>query len=240
MKHLSLFENFEIVEPINHGETLNNREINLLQGHNIIYPEWILKDDNYYYIFDHRCENIKDVPETYINAVCSKYNIVNYTINDDHTVDVLGVVSFNGPLNRIPLVFNKVSGYFFCNNNNLTTLEGSPKKIIGNFDCSNNKLTTLEGSPKEIGCDFNCSDNKLTTLEGSPVKVGWEFNCRGNKLTTLLGSTEEVGGHFDCRDNKLTTLEGGPKEVGGNFFCSRNPLRSLEYSGIIKGRLIYI
>jgi hypothetical protein len=51
-------------------------------------PEFIQKDDNYYYVFDHRCENIKDVPLTYINGICIKFNIDNYTINDDYSIDV--------------------------------------------------------------------------------------------------------------------------------------------------------
>ena len=81
MKHISLFENFEIVEPIIDGELLNNKEINFLEGYNIMCPEFILKDDNYYYVFNHRCENIKDLPATYIHGLCSKFYISDYTIN---------------------------------------------------------------------------------------------------------------------------------------------------------------
>jgi len=88
MKHISIFENFEIVDTIKSGEHLNDREINILQRYNILCPEWILKDDNYYHIFNHRCENIKDVPLTYINGICIKFNIDNYTINDDYSIDV--------------------------------------------------------------------------------------------------------------------------------------------------------
>ena len=128
MKHIKLFENFEVVEPIKYGEPLNNREINFLKGYNIIFPEWILKDDNYYYVFDHRCENIKDVPLTYIHSVCKKYDIKNYTINDDYSLDVIGNVNLNWfSLPQIPLKFNIVSGNFSCSNNKLTTLEGCPK-----------------------------------------------------------------------------------------------------------------
>ncbi len=219
MKHISLFENFEIDEPIIDGELLNNKEINFLQGYNILCPELILKDDNYYYVFNHRCENIKDVPETYINAVCSKYYIRKYTINDDHTIDVDGNVNIsNEKLTKIPLKFNIVSGHFIC---------------------SNNKLTTLEGSPKEVGTYFFCQYNNLTTLKGGPEDVGGNFYCNDNKLKTLEGSPRSVGGYFDCSENKLTTIECGPEHVGGNFYCKYNPLRQREYKGIIKGKLIY-
>jgi len=240
MKHLKLFESFEIVEPIKYGEPLNNREINFLKGYNVMCPEFILKDDNYYYVFDHRCENIKDLPETYIHGVCKKYNIKNYTINEDYTIDAHGDVNFRGKsLTKIPLEFNNVVRDFICSNNKLTTLEGSPEYVGGSFVCSNNQLTTLKGSPKEVGGYFVCPFNHLTTLEGSPKEVGGHFYCNNNKLTTLEGSPEYVGGRFNCERNKLTTLEGGPEYVGYDFYCSWNPLTSTEYKGIIKGKQRY-
>ena len=44
-----------------------------------------------------------------------------------------------------------------------TTYEGS-------FDCRNNNLTSLEGSPKIVKGDFYCANNKLTSLEGIPFQ----------------------------------------------------------------------
>jgi hypothetical protein len=211
MKHLKLFENFEVVEPIKYGESLNQKEINFLKEYNIPCPEWILKDDNYYYVFDHRCEKIKDLPLTYIHGVCSLLEITNYKINDDFTVDVGGDrgVFIDGrymdspayrlkliPSNKLPLKFNKVRGTFNCSYNKLTTLEGAPKQVGGNFFCENNKLTTLEGAPEYVGRDFRCVSNKLTTLEH------------------------------------------GPDYVGGDFICYDNPLESTEYKGTIKGYFI--
>jgi len=39
MKHIKLFESFEIAEPIKYGgEPLNNKELNFLQGYNIMCP----------------------------------------------------------------------------------------------------------------------------------------------------------------------------------------------------------
>ena len=219
MKHVTLFESFEIIDPIDYGEILNTREINFLQEYNVMYPEWIKKDDNYYYVFNHRCENIKDLPQTYIHAVCSKYGVKNYKINDDYSINVDGKVSFyNMGLSKLPLCFNNVSGFFECGGNKLTTLEGSPKEVGGHFLCADNELDTLEGGPKMVRGSFYCSDNKLKTLEGGPESVGGDFYCSYNNLTTMLGS---------------------PKYVGGDFFCYNNPLRSVKYNGIVKGSLIY-
>jgi hypothetical protein len=98
-----------------------------------------------------------------IHDICKKYKITNYTINSDGSIDVNGNVWLsNKGLTELPLVFNKVTGYFDCSNNKLTTLEGCPKWISGNFSCSYNNLTSLEFGPDYVGSNFWCNDNKLT------------------------------------------------------------------------------
>jgi len=92
-----------------------------------------------------------------------KYEIKNYTINPDLTVDVDGDVSLNGKnLTKIPVKFKTVTGDFFCYRNNLTSLEGSPATVGGYFYCYNNKLTSLEGSPTTLGGYLYCSENPLS------------------------------------------------------------------------------
>ena len=124
--------------------------------------------------------------------------------------------------------FGKVSGNFYCQDNQLTTLEGAPREVGGNFDCSSNNLTTPEGAPQKVGGYFRCLDNQLTTLEGAPQKVGGYFWCDSNQLTTLEGAPREVGGDFNCDKNQLTSLEGAPQKVGGDFSCENNQLTTLE------------
>ena len=96
-----------------------------------------------------------------IDSICREYGITNYTVNPDGTVDVKGSVNLSHKnLNRLPLRFGKVSGYFYCSENLLTTLEGCPTSVGGGFDCSWNQLTTLEGCPIVSGY-FVCSHNPL-------------------------------------------------------------------------------
>ena len=163
--------------------------------------------------------------ESDIGSICRKYNITNYTIYSDGSIDVDNNVDLSGKrLIKLPLKFNKVIGYFNCSYNQLTTLEGCPKEIGGYFDCSNNKLTSLEGSPKEIGGGFYCHTNLITSLEVYPKEIGSNFVCNYNLLTSLKGGPKEINGDFTCSYNKLTTLEGGPTRVGDDFYCDRNPL----------------
>jgi hypothetical protein len=43
--------------------------------------------------------------------------------------------------------------------------------VKGYFSCSNNQLTSLEGSPKEVGGDFFCKNNKIKFTEEDVRKV---------------------------------------------------------------------
>jgi len=169
-------------------------------------------------------ENFKEIQD-----ICQKYGIRNYTINSDGLVDVRGNVELSyKKLTQLPLKFGTVLGSFHCEDNFLTTLEGSPLEVGRNFWCHSNCLTTLEGCSKKVGRDFVCHNNQLTTLKGGPQEVGEDFWCHNNLLTTLEGSVRETGHDFYCFNNKLVTLEGGPKKVGRNFWCYDNNLVSLE------------
>jgi hypothetical protein len=71
-----------------------------------------------------------------IKSICQKYNIKNWTINEDGSVDVDGVVNLSGKgLTQLPLKFGKVSGGFYCSDNLLTSLEGAPIEVDGDFYC---------------------------------------------------------------------------------------------------------
>ena len=104
-----------------------------------------------------------------------------YTINEDGSIDVNGSVYINNnrDLIKIPFKFRNVSGYFICNDDQLTSLEGTPNSVGGEFQCSNNQLTSLEGGPSNVGGKFYCYGNKLISLEGAPSNVGGDFYCHG-------------------------------------------------------------
>jgi len=209
MKHLKTFESFSLNEN-------NEQDMEELVSSKIKS------------LSDSEIEEVKaDLAE-----ICENYNIVNYTINEDGSIDVYdNNVHLNSKeLTKLPIRFRSVRGSFDCGNNQLTTLEGSPQSVGGDFYCSNNQLTSLEGSPQSVGGDFYCSNNQLTSLEGSPKSVGGDFYCSNNQLTSLEGSPKSVGGDFYSRDNRLISLEGSPQSVGGRFSCGDNRLISLEGS----------
>jgi hypothetical protein len=132
-----------------------------------------------------------------ISLICKKYGIENYTINPDGSIDVNGNVSLSWcELTELPLTFNKVTGYFNCIYNDLTSLKGSPKWVGRYFHCSNNNLTSLKGCPRWVGGYFICDDNRLTSLEFGPDYVSDGFYCEGNYLTDNYCDTEIGGGFY--------------------------------------------
>ena len=126
--------------------------------------------------------------------------------------------------------FGKVSGRFYCSENELTSLAGAPQEVRGNFKCGNNKLTSLEGAPQKVGGYFSCYGNNLTSLAGAPQVVGKDFGCSDNNLTSLAGAPQKVGGNFDCSENQLTSLAGAPQEVSGYFTCDAFILKEGEWN----------
>lgn len=122
-----------------------------------------------------------------INTFCNKFGIKNYTINPDFSIDVDGDVDIspyldNVKLFKIPIKFNKVTGFFSCTENALTSLENCPNWVGLSFNCSHNKLTSLEHCPKYVETYFYCTYNQINTLEYLPEYVGEEFNCSDNKI----------------------------------------------------------
>ena len=117
-----------------------------------------------------------------IDNICKNYNIRNYSINTDGTIDVNGIVYLsNILLTKLPLKFNKV-GYFYCNDNNLKSLEGSPVEVNGVFNCRFNKLISFEYAPKIIRGGFICSYNNIKSFEYFPSFIRDYFWCDRNPI----------------------------------------------------------
>ena len=165
--------------------------------------------DNYYPVVINRCEFVFDEEK-------EKF-IVSYNKSAS------GIKLRSGAKSIVNDLFEwgTVGWWFDCSGcDNLTTLQGVPKRVERSFDCNNcPKLESLQGAPEYVGGNFDCSYcPKLTTLEGAPETVGGEFNCRG------------------CIE--LKSLKGAPKRVDGDFDCQRCPnLHSLDGIGKVRGRI---
>jgi hypothetical protein len=167
--------------------------------------------------------------ELSIEEICKKYNIINYNINYDGSIDVNGDVDLTGlGLSKLPLKFKNVSGDFYCSDNELTSLIGSPKEVGGSFCCDVNNLVSLEGAPEKVGDDFYCHHNSLKSLIGSPKEIGGDFVCNTNNLISLEGAPIKIK-DFYCYDNPdLISLKGCPEKVN-KFYLKGTGLKDFEY-----------
>ena len=142
-------------------------------------------------------------------------------VKGDFNCSRQGISDFKG------IEFGTVDGECNCNSNNLTSLEGSPRKVTGGFRCNFNNLKNLIGGPDEVYFGYWAQDNGLTSLKGSPAVLNCDMFIRDNDLEDLDGSPEVVMGSFICRNNKLKTLKGAPKKVADEFSCAENDLEDL-------------
>jgi hypothetical protein len=93
-----------------------------------------------------------------------KYGILNYTINEDDSIDVSGNVRLiDLGLNEFPdyIQFGDVIGSFWMYRNNFTSLKGCPTYVVDNFDCEENNLKNLKYAPKRVDGNFYCRENYL-------------------------------------------------------------------------------
>ena len=155
--------------------------------------------------------------DRYLVDLLKSLHINNYYINDNGTIDIDGDVDLSyGNHNKIPLRFGIVTGSFDFSNNQLTSLEGCPRKIGGSFDCSFNLLINLIGGPETVESDYICSDNRLETLDGLAIDIGDDLACECNKLIEI-DYIKVVGGDLYCSNNLFNEEPIIAGEVGGDI-----------------------
>lgn len=174
-----------------------------------------------------------------MQQLCKKYDITNYIINDDNSVDVHGSLNFTKSLFRnkktyVPIKLGRLSGSFHCNYNKLISLDNCPTSVEDDYSIAHNNLKSLKGCPPSC-YSFYCNDNELESLEYCPNVVD-DFICSRNKLTSLEYAPESIGGTFDCSSNNIKSFEFAPKYCE-KFICTGCPiniiwLMFMDYSKI--------
>jgi hypothetical protein len=185
----------------------------------------------------------KSIREIQITKKCNSLGLKNWTLNPETgLVDVDGDVNISKMnLTSIPIRFGVVTGDFSCYENNLITLDGSPKQVGGTFYCDNNKITSLVGGPTSV-TSYNCASNKLVNFEGSPDKVKGFFHANLNPLKSLIGSPKWIGGDYSIEvsdgnikisnivlatgdSHRGILLDGMPVHVGGRIISNNSLIK---------------
>ena len=124
--------------------------------------------------------------DTEIHDICYWYDIENYTINKDKSIDVDGEVHIiDRKLVELPLNFNRVTGDFLFNTKQLQTLKGSPIRIDGYCDLSNCNLVSLDYCPEYIGGDLYLEHNMLISLKNISKYIGGVLVLHDNQIRSL-------------------------------------------------------
>lgn len=159
--------------------------------------------------------------ETYFNIYsCHKFVIDNDIVSYSDHINIR--LNPRSSVNQLPVYFGKLpNGLFEIQNNELTTLAGSPSIVGRDFNCSGNKLKSLKGGPTHVGGNYYCEYNSLTSLEGAPSVCYGNFDCSFNRLKDLKFAPSVVSGDFDCTKNPdLISLKGIPKYIGGGLYVT--------------------
>lgn len=155
--------------------------------------DYIVKENNFF-------KNLGVGQVALIRKWLDKYEIKNYTINDDLTIDIKNVY-FNNPkeVDVIPdyIKFRKITGHCDLSNTKIKKISGMPE-YCGKFWCAYcDELTSLEGCPKRVGDFICCNCSKLKSLKGCPKEVEGTFDCLG------------CGGEFTSDDvKKVSKVKG--------------------------------
>ena len=120
-----------------------------------------------------------------IHTICKEYNITDYTINSNMSIDTEDSVAlYNSNIKKIPINFNIVEGEFDCGNNGLKTLKNAPKKVNNDFYCDKNNLKSFKNAPQYIEGTFDCSVNNIRTFDYFPDVKG-EIDMYNNPVYEL-------------------------------------------------------
>ncbi|MCG2611426.1 T9SS type A sorting domain-containing protein [Flavobacterium sp. SM15] len=119
--------------------------------------------------------------------------------------------------------------YFYCSNNQLSTLNCDTFSDLLTLNCSGNQLASLNLSNVNGLSYLDCSSNQLATLN-LPDYGLYTLLCNNNLLTNLtIGSIAGGINTFDCSNNLLTSLDLTGFTFLESFNCSNNQIQMLDF-----------
>ncbi|WP_419764694.1 MAG: hypothetical protein ACNI28_13000 [Arcobacter sp.] len=157
-----------------------------------------------------------------------KYDITNYKILEDNSVDVTGRVKLSdrlANLSRLPLKFNEITGDFDISDNELTSLEGCPSVVKGDFLAFKNEIYSLKGGPKDVQGNYIILKNNISNLKYAPTIVKDDFICSHNPIDSLEGLNLVQGSIFtnvslpDIKSQKFVYNKITTYKYAGDLVC---------------------
>lgn len=129
--------------------------------------------------------NFKPTTEYHIKKLCSDFNITQYSINPDGSIDINANTIIHINLENFPIKIKSVRGDFSYNTQ-VTSLKGCPERVEGKLICRFNKLTSFEGCPKFIGNGIFCEHNNISSFKGFPEVLNGVLSFMENPAVEIL------------------------------------------------------
>jgi len=125
------------------------------------------------------------------------------------------VVIKKGIKGKMPMRFNSVKENFIIHDEDITSLEGSPKSVGGMFKATGTAITSLVGGPQIVKGDFHINDcSKLKTLAGGPTEVGGDYDCGDTILSDTAGIAKSIGQDLYLAISASTKITAVPETIG--------------------------
>ena len=126
---------------------------------------------------------------------------INFLSVDSLDVSALGISDLTGIENLVNLE------EFWCNDNQLTSIDISNNTLLEEFGCGNNQLTSLDVTNNTALTVLECSDNQLTSIDLSQNTNLIYFICEDNNITSLDLTNNTALIWLDVINNNLTSLD---------------------------------
>ena len=102
-----------------------------------------------------------------IELFCEEFNIKNYYINEDYSINVYqNVVLDNFIGSSSPIKLNKVIGYFSCSKSNIKSFKNFPNFINENIYFQGNIIENFHGFPKTVRGRIVLWGSTIKSLDG--------------------------------------------------------------------------
>ena len=174
---------------------------------------WFEIDPHHY--FSTNCQALTKtyVPDDNFEAYLETNGMGNGIANDDsvftHNIDTLTFLYINGQNISDLTGIEAFTGLniFYCEGNQLTSLDLSNNIVLTVLNCSTNVLTSLNLSQNTALEYLECGLNQLTSLDVSGATALTDLYCDINQLTSLDVSNNTALTHLSCWINQLTNLD---------------------------------
>jgi Leucine-rich repeat (LRR) protein len=140
--------------------------------------------------------------------------------------------------------------YFFCDRNNITTIDFSKNLMLENIGVLDNDLTSIDVSKNTKIHTLELSNNQIASVDLSKntnlKRLGFNYNnlteidltnisltelhCRNNKLTNIDLKNQSNLVLLDCASNKVASLDLSTNKKLEELYCEFMGLTSLNLS----------